>query len=108
MTTTNENLSGTVVVIGGGVVGCFLAYRLASEGVSVTLVEQEGPGAGATGNSAGNIQPGSGDDDTYKIALGSTNAVDGITDSLTDIHTNRFSDGGTDKNTYQSANSSTD
>ncbi len=70
MTTTNENLSGTVVVIGGGVVGCFLAYRLASEGVSVTLVEQEGPGAGATGNSAGNIQPGSGDDDTYKIALG--------------------------------------
>ena len=57
-------------MIGGGVVGCFIAYRLAGAGVSVTLVEQEGPGSGATGNSAGNIQPASGDDDTYKIALG--------------------------------------
>jgi glycine oxidase len=39
-------------------------------GVPVTLVEQAGPGSGATGNSAGNIQPASGDDDAYKIALG--------------------------------------
>jgi glycine/D-amino acid oxidase-like deaminating enzyme len=39
-------------------------------GVPVTLIDQEGPGAGATGNSAGNVQPGSGDDDAYKIALG--------------------------------------
>ena len=52
-------------------VGYFVAYRLASAGISVTLVEQGGPGSGATGNSAGNIQPASGDDDTYKIALGS-------------------------------------
>ena len=58
-------------MIGGGVVGYFVAYRLASAGISVTLVEQGGPGSGATGNSAGNIQPASGDDDTYKIALGS-------------------------------------
>ena len=57
-------------MVGGGVVGCFIAYRLAAMGVSITLVEQEGPGAGATGNSAGNIQPASGDDDAYKIALG--------------------------------------
>ena len=64
-------LDGTVAVIGGGVVGYFVAYRLASAGISVTLVEQGGPGSGATGNSAGNIQPASGDDDTYKIALGS-------------------------------------
>ena len=63
-------MEGTVAVVGGGVVGCFIAYRLAAMGVSVTLVEQEGPGAGATGNSAGNIQPASGDDDAYKIALG--------------------------------------
>ena len=57
-------------MVGGGVVGCFIAYRLASIGVPVTLVEQAGPGSGATGNSAGNIQPASGDDDAYKIALG--------------------------------------
>jgi len=57
-------------VVGGGVVGCFVAYRLAVMGVSVTLLERAGPGSGSTGNSAGNIQPGSGDDDAYKIALG--------------------------------------
>ena len=70
MTNQQSNINGTVAVIGGGVVGCFIAYRLAGAGVSVILVEQEGPGSGATGNSAGNIQPASGDDDTYKIALG--------------------------------------
>ncbi|GIS93989.1 MAG: sarcosine oxidase subunit beta [Dehalococcoidia bacterium] len=71
MTNYQNILDGTVAVIGGGVVGYFVAYRLASAGISVTLVEQGGPGSGATGNSAGNIQPASGDDDTYKIALGS-------------------------------------
>ncbi len=70
MTTSQNHLEGTVAVIGGGVVGCFVAYRLAAMGVAVTLVEQQGTGAGATGNSAGNIQPASGDDDAYKIALG--------------------------------------
>ena len=70
MTNLQKIVDGTVVVIGCGAVGCFTAYRLASMGVSVTLIDQEGPGAGATGNSAGNVQPASGDDDAYKIALG--------------------------------------
>ena len=70
MTSSQNDLDGTVAVVGGGVVGCFIAYRLVSMGVTVTLVEQAGPGSGATGNSAGNIQPASGDDDAYKIALG--------------------------------------
>ena len=61
---------GTAVVIGSGAVGCFTAYRLAAMGLSVTLIDQEGPGAGATGNSAGNVQPASGDDDSSKIILG--------------------------------------
>ena len=34
-----------VVVVGGGVVGCFIAYRLAIEDVAVTLVERDTPGA---------------------------------------------------------------
>ena len=70
MTNSQNNMEGTVAVVGGGVVGCFTAYRLAALGVRVTLLEQAGPGSGATGNSAGNIQPASGDDDAYKIALG--------------------------------------
>ena len=61
---------GTAVVIGSGAVGCFTAYRLAAMGLSVTLIDQEEPGAGATGNSAGNVQPASGDDDSSKIILG--------------------------------------
>src|SRR5215831_3252797 len=48
----------SVTIIGGGVIGCFLAYRLASEGVPVTVIERHSVGAGATGASAGNVQPG--------------------------------------------------
>ena len=70
MNDNQNNLNGTVAVIGCGAVGCFTAYRLAGMGASVRLIDQVGPGAGATGNSAGNVQPASGDDDAYKIALG--------------------------------------
>ncbi len=70
MPNSQKDIEVTVAVVGGGVVGCFVAYRLAVMGVSVTLLERAGPGSGSTGNSAGNIQPGSGDDDAYKIALG--------------------------------------
>ena len=47
-----------VTIVGGGVIGCFLAYRLALEGVPVTLLERDDVGSGATGVSAGNVQPG--------------------------------------------------
>jgi glycine oxidase len=47
-----------VTIVGGGVIGCFLAYRLALEGVPVTLLERDEVGSGATGVSAGNVQPG--------------------------------------------------
>ena len=70
MTSSSQIADGTVAIIGCGAVGCFTAYRLAAMGVPVTLIDQEGPGSGATGNSAGNVQPASGDDDSYKIALG--------------------------------------
>ena len=48
----------SVTIVGGGVVGCFLAYQLALEGVPVTLIERQHTGAGASGASAGNVQPG--------------------------------------------------
>lgn len=47
-----------VTIVGGGVIGCFLAYRLALEGVPVTVLERQHVGSGATGVSAGNVQPG--------------------------------------------------
>ena len=46
----------SVCVVGGGVVGGFIAYRLAREGVEVSLLERDRLGSGATGASAGNVQ----------------------------------------------------
>ena len=43
-----------VVVVGGGVVGLCCAYRLASLGVDVTLLEARALGSGASG---GNTMP---------------------------------------------------
>ncbi len=44
-----------VVVIGAGVVGCSVAYYLASEGVNVTLVEREAIGSGASAHATGSL-----------------------------------------------------
>ena len=46
-----------VVIVGGGVAGCAAAYYLAQDGVSVTIVEREGIGMQASGNSAGGLNP---------------------------------------------------
>ena len=59
-----------ITIVGGGVVGCFLAYRLSMEGVGITLVEKVSPGAGASGASAGNVQPGTGENTAFEAALG--------------------------------------
>lgn len=39
------------MVVGGGIIGAGIAYRLARRGADVTVLEREGPGAGATGRS---------------------------------------------------------
>lgn len=57
---------GRVTIVGGGVIGCFLAYRLAREGVPVTVIERKGFAAEASGASAGNVQPATG---TYGRSL---------------------------------------
>jgi len=46
-----------VVVVGGGVAGCATAHYLSAAGVAVTLVEREGLAAGASGWSAGGLNP---------------------------------------------------
>lgn len=38
-----------VVIVGAGIIGCALAYRLATRGAQVTVIERDRPAAGATG-----------------------------------------------------------
>jgi glycine oxidase len=46
-----------ITVVGAGVVGCTVAYELASRGARVQIVDPRGPGRGATGASAGILAP---------------------------------------------------
>jgi glycine oxidase len=47
----------TIIVVGAGVVGCSIAYELASRGARVRVVDPRGAGAGATRASAGTLAP---------------------------------------------------
>ena len=42
-----------IVVVGGGVIGCAIAYRLASAGLSVEVIERDGIASHASGNAYG-------------------------------------------------------
>lgn len=46
-----------VVVVGGGITGCFCAYMLSKSGFSVTLIDREGIGRCATRYNPGGINP---------------------------------------------------
>jgi glycine oxidase len=46
-----------VVIVGGGVIGCAIAYYLAEQGASVTLIERQQLAAGASGVAAGMLAP---------------------------------------------------
>ena len=46
-----------VVIVGGGVAGCAVAYYLALAGVKSTIIEREGLGTQASGYSAGGLNP---------------------------------------------------
>ncbi len=49
--------SPDVVIVGGGVIGCAVAYRLAREGVAVTLLERGEIAGEASGAAAGMLTP---------------------------------------------------
>jgi sarcosine oxidase subunit beta len=51
--------SPEVVVVGGGLVGCSIAYRLAAEGRQVLLLERRGICSGASGRNGGMTGAGS-------------------------------------------------
>lgn len=44
-----------VVVVGAGIIGCAIAYYLAREGASVTLLEREAIGSGASAHATGSL-----------------------------------------------------
>jgi glycine oxidase len=49
--------SSDVVIVGGGVAGCAVAYYLGKAGVKTTLIEREGIGTQASGYAAGGLNP---------------------------------------------------
>jgi glycine oxidase len=50
-------MNSDVVIVGGGVIGCALAYELASRGVGVTVLERDALGAHASTVAAGMLAP---------------------------------------------------
>lgn len=46
-----------VVVIGGGVIGCSIAYQLAKRGIPCTVLERSRLASGASGATAGVVAP---------------------------------------------------
>src|SRR5688500_517038 len=50
-------MTADVAIIGGGVIGCSIAYSLAREGLSVALFERDQFAAHASGAAAGMLAP---------------------------------------------------
>src|SRR6185369_3654642 len=72
-----------VVVIGGGVIGCAVGYYLAKQGASVTIVERERVGSGASSVNSGVIsmatkRPGR----TLALAMASQRLYEGLAAEL--------------------------
>src|SRR3954470_11242903 len=57
MTTATDSQSPDVAIIGGGIMGCAVALRLAQRGLRVTVIERGIPGAEASSAAAGILGP---------------------------------------------------
>lgn len=66
-----------VVIIGGGIIGLSMAYRLSLEGASVTIIERGKPGREASWAGAGMLPPGNLDKSEYPEAM-----IRGLSDSI--------------------------
>jgi glycine oxidase len=52
-----ERMGADVIVVGGGVIGCAVALRLAQAGATVTVIERSTPGSEASTAAAGILSP---------------------------------------------------
>ncbi len=71
-----------VVIIGGGVMGCAIAYELATRGVPVTIIEQREVAASASGASAGGVRQQGRDLRELPLALKAIPRWPGLADQL--------------------------
>ena len=53
----NSTKTADVVIIGGGIIGSAIAFRLAQSGIKVAVIDRAEPGAEASGAAAGMIAP---------------------------------------------------
>lgn len=67
-----------VVIIGGGIIGCAVAYYLSKAGLKVTLLERDGVAGGTTGNCMGHLTVEPGPEFSYHLSKASVDLWDRI------------------------------
>jgi sarcosine oxidase subunit beta len=76
------NRTADVVVIGGGVIGCSIAYELAKRGIGVSLIERDALGSHSTGKNAGGVRQQFSRDITVRIQMLSLSLLESLEDEL--------------------------
>ncbi len=60
-----------VVIVGGGIIGCAVAYYLSAAGLQVAVLERDGVAGGTTGSCMGHLTVEPGPDFTYRLSKAS-------------------------------------
>ncbi|RLG64613.1 FAD-binding oxidoreductase, partial [archaeon] len=81
-----------VVIVGGGIVGCSIAYNLAIRGVDVVLFERSYLASGATGRCGGGIRQQWSTEENIRLAMESVKIFEGLEEEL-DYHIEYYQGG---------------